>query len=239
MLGIDTSAGTCVALWLPTQDGDGGVLASGTSSDPRRHAETAAPLVAQVLGEAGLTWADLAGIAVGTGPAPFTGLRVGLTTARMLGRAAGLPVWGVCSLDALAAGIGEDARARLAAEGRDLVVATDARRREVYAARYRPSGSSPWEPVDGPEVLSPAALGARIETGEGLSPWVIGPGQRVYPDLLPSGSEDSDEVPASLDAGVLARLGWERSAADADVDLAPRYLRRPDVRSPAPRKRAS
>ncbi|MDD9205376.1 tRNA (adenosine(37)-N6)-threonylcarbamoyltransferase complex dimerization subunit type 1 TsaB, partial [Georgenia sp. 10Sc9-8] len=140
---LDTSAGTGVALV-----GDG-VLASATTTDPRRHAETLAPMVHRVLEEARVARRDLQAVVAGTGPAPFTGLRVGLVTARTLARGLGVPVHGVSSLDALA-------RQALDADGSDeVVVVTDARRREVYWARYRSLGDDDVERLTGPHVQPP------------------------------------------------------------------------------------
>src|SRR4051794_25447480 len=94
-----------------------------------RHGEMLAPGIERVLAEAGASAADLTGIAVGVGPGPFTGLRVGLVTARTLALVREIPVHGVCSLDVLAA----EAIDRGMEE---FVVATDARRKEVYLASY-------------------------------------------------------------------------------------------------------
>ena len=83
--------------------GDEGVLAEHTEIDARRHGELLAPGIEKVLADAGRSRTDLTGIAVGVGPGPFTGLRVGLVTARALGDALDIPVHGVCTLDILAA----------------------------------------------------------------------------------------------------------------------------------------
>ena len=98
VLALDTSADIAVALVA-----DGATLASRVVAEQRRHAELLSPLISQVLSEAGVRPADLDAVAVGTGPAPFTGLRAGLVTARALGFAVGAPVHGVGSLEVLAA----------------------------------------------------------------------------------------------------------------------------------------
>ncbi|HMO12466.1 MAG TPA: tRNA (adenosine(37)-N6)-threonylcarbamoyltransferase complex dimerization subunit type 1 TsaB, partial [Actinotalea sp.] len=98
VLALDTSADVSAALVR-----DGTPLAVRTSPEQRRHAELLSPMVVGLLGDAGLTPRDLDAVAVGTGPAPFTGLRAGLVTARALGFAIGRPVLGVGSLDVLAA----------------------------------------------------------------------------------------------------------------------------------------
>ena len=116
------------------------VLAECVTVDARAHAEQLTPNVLGALSDAGLTVDDLNAVVVGCGPGPFTGLRVGMATAAAYGHALGIPVHGVCSLDA----IGVDTTG-------DALVVTDARRREVYWARYRDGVR-----VDGPAVNTPA-----------------------------------------------------------------------------------
>src|SRR6188472_855871 len=111
-------------------DGDD-VAWEGVSERPLQHGEQLAPLIDRALRETGLVRQDLTAIGVGIGPGPFTGLRVGLVTARTLGFVLELPVYGVCTLDVLAV-----EAADTGAVGADFVVATDARRREVYLASY-------------------------------------------------------------------------------------------------------
>ena len=143
-LALDTSSAISVAV----VDGDA-VLASDSVFAPRGHAELLAPMIRGVLaragaGDLGEGGAGIDDIVVGTGPAPFTGLRVGLVTAKTLALAWGVPVWGVCSLDALGA-----------AHGGSVTVVADARRREVYWARYEDG-----ERVDGPAVSLPGDVPA-------------------------------------------------------------------------------
>jgi tRNA threonylcarbamoyladenosine biosynthesis protein TsaB len=247
VLGIDTSDGVSVAL----VDGSGAledapVLARADGADPRRHAETLAPAIAWVLAEAGVTAKAIGAVAVGTGPAPFTGLRVGLVTARSLARVLDIPAYGICSLDALArqAFVGFDADGPL-----EVLVATDARRREVYTAAYvrSPAGSADVARVSDPAVTTAADLRAQADeryggagrafvdalaTGEIA---VVGRGAHLYADLLPPTAGG----PQAVDAAALARLALQRAAAGGETDLEPRYLRRPDISPPAPRKRAS
>ena len=219
-LGIDTSDGVSVALL----DGEH-VLARASGADPRRHSESLAPAVSFVLAEAGAAARDLEAVAVGTGPAPFTGLRVGLVTARSLARSLGIPALGVCALDALA-------RQAFDAfgEGAQVLAVTDARRREVYCARYAAAGKD-VERLTRPEVSTPAGLSERI----GSDVVIVGRGARLYPDALPP----ADGAPEVVDAAVLARLAVHRATHGGELGLEPRYLRRPDVSLPAARKRAS
>jgi len=126
------------------------VLAERVTVDARAHAEQLTPNVLGALADAGVTVNDLGAVVVGCGPGPFTGLRVGMATAAAYGHALGIPVHGVCSLDA----IGVDTSG-------DALVVTDARRREVYWARYRDGVR-----VDGPAVNAPADVPGATEAFE-------------------------------------------------------------------------
>jgi len=126
VLGLDTATpASTVAVAEVTGGGLRG-LAERRTVDPRAHGELLAPQIHATLMEAGAGPADLAAIVAGVGPGPFTGLRVGLATAASMGQALGVPTYGVCSLDGLG----------LAAGPGRVLVATDARRREVYHATY-------------------------------------------------------------------------------------------------------
>jgi tRNA threonylcarbamoyladenosine biosynthesis protein TsaB len=232
VLALDTSAAVAVSL----VDEDGARLASRASDERRRHAESLAPLITEVLDEAGIARADLTAVVAGTGPAPFTGLRVGLVTARTLALTLGVPVLGVPSLDALAVQAVSDLGLR---PGAEILATSDARRKEVYWARYRviahegPHGFPVVELLAGPDVdragfVAQAQL-APPETPDGQLPVVIGEGAMLYPDFLPV----ADDAPLVPDATVLARLALVRRAAGEDQPSEPLYLRRPDVHEPA------
>lgn len=195
--------------------GDEGVLAEHTEIDARRHGELLAPGIARVLTAAGRSRTELTGVAVGVGPGPFTGLRVGLMTARALGDALDIPVHGVCTLDILAAAVASDSA---------FAVATDARRREVYWATYDAAGRRDSEPA----VDRPAEIAERL-AGRG----VAGQGSRLYPEQFPNPLEP--ELPS---AAVLAELTARllREAPDTLLLPHPLYLRRPDAVEPGARK---
>lgn len=197
---------------------DGGtVLAEHTTVDARRHGELLAPGVSHVLTHARVSRADLGGVAVGVGPGPFTGLRVGLVTAKALGAALDIPVYGVCSLDVVAAESG--------LEG-ECLVATDARRREVYWARYR-AVALDVQRVEGPHVSPPADV-----RWQGPS---VGGGAALYPEHFPDARE-----PAFPSGASMARLVAHRLAGGGELlDPIPLYLRRPDAAAPGPRKRVT
>ncbi|HKP42665.1 MAG TPA: tRNA (adenosine(37)-N6)-threonylcarbamoyltransferase complex dimerization subunit type 1 TsaB [Mycobacterium sp.] len=129
------------------------VLAERVTVDARAHAEQLTPNVVAALADAGLTVDDVDAVVVGCGPGPFTGLRVGMATAAAYGHALGIPVHGVCSLDAI--GI------ESAATASEILVVTDARRREVYWARYRDGVR-----VEGPAVNAPADVPGAAEVLE-------------------------------------------------------------------------
>jgi len=211
LLALDTSTPSVTAA---VHDGTR-VLAEATVVDARRHAELLAGQVAQVLAEAGLTPQDLTAIAVGVGPGPFTGLRVGVVTALTLGLALGVPVHGVCSLDALA---------RRAVVDGPFVVATDARRREVYWARYSAEGAR----VGLAAVSKPADLAAELG---GLP--VLGPGAELYAEVFGGAAEAC----APMSAGALAEVALAALASGgALLPARPLYLRRPDATPPGARK---
>jgi tRNA threonylcarbamoyl adenosine modification protein YeaZ len=140
ILAIDTATPAVMA-GIVRHGGDSiDVIAERITIDARAHAEQLTPNVLAALDDAGITVNDLTSVVVGCGPGPFTGLRVGMATAAAYGQALGIPVYGVCSLDA----IGIDTAG-------DVLVVTDARRREVYWARYHDGLRT-----EGPAVNSPA-----------------------------------------------------------------------------------
>src|ERR1700732_193119 len=126
VLAIDTAT-PAVTAGLVRRDGDRlEVLAERGSIDARAHAERIPPNGVAALADAGRRMADLDAVVVGCGPGPFTGLRVGMATAAAYGHALDIPVYSACSLDAIG----------VRTSG-DVLVVTDARRRELYWARYR------------------------------------------------------------------------------------------------------
>jgi tRNA threonylcarbamoyladenosine biosynthesis protein TsaB len=188
------------------------VVAERLSERAMKHGEQLAPLIAGVLADAGASRLDLTAVAVGSGPGPFTGLRVGLVTARTLGLALDLPVYAACTLDVLAV----EAVSTGAVDG-PFVVATDARRKEVYLAAYDEDG----ERLDGPVVDRPAALATELP--------VVGEGALLYPEAFPRAVG-----PQRPSAGWLAYAVVEERVALMDPE--PLYLRRPDAVATADRR---
>lgn len=198
VLGIDTATDVRAGLAV-----DGVPVVSEAFTDRRSHAEQLLPLVQRVLAGAGLRPVELTGIAVGVGPGPFTGLRVGVAAAITLAEALGIPVRGVCSLDVVA----QDWAGRPNAPGQEFVVVADARRKEVYWARYAGDGRR----LGGPFVTAPSELPELP---------LAGPGAELSGRLVAG--------PDALDAGLLAAA----AARMADAGLEPLYLRRPDAEVP-------
>ena len=198
------------------------VLAADTVVSSRRHGELLAAMIEKVLAGGGAARADLDAVGVGTGPGPYTGLRAGLVTARVLGSALGVPVIGVCTLDVIARA------AAPAAEGLEFIVATDARRKEVYWARYDPQARR----IGGPAVDHPAEL---VTAGLTASSPVAGQGPVLYPEL------SGDPIPPCYpEAAHLAEIAAERLAEGFPFPPAePLYLRRPDARVPGKPKRVT
>ena len=206
------------------------VLAETTTVDARRHGELLASSIDAVLAEAGAGRLDITAVATGTGPGPYTGLRAGLVTARVLGSALGVPVYGVCTLDVIAADV---ARTGTAA-GQRFIVATDARRREVYWARYDADGRR----LDGPAVGFPADVAETVVTEQAAdSPGILtaGAGALLYPGVLGEPIEPSYPAAGTL-AGIAAR---QLAAGEPGSGAEPIYLRRPDARVPGPPKRVT
>jgi tRNA threonylcarbamoyl adenosine modification protein YeaZ len=217
VLVLDSSTPAVTAALARIIDGGPEVIAERLTVDGRAHGELLAPHVEAVLAEAGVRPRDLGAIVAGLGPGPFTGLRVGLVTAAAMGDALGLPTYGACSLDALGLAAGPDR----------VLVATDARRREVYWAGYE--GGKPLTPpgVGAPAdvAVRAAELGLVAAVGEGAQRYAGPLGLPVRPR------------PAYPPAAALAALAADRVRARAPGErLVPLYLRRPDAVAPGTRK---
>jgi tRNA threonylcarbamoyl adenosine modification protein YeaZ len=208
LLAFDTSS-AAVTVALASTGGE--ILASSTTVDALRHGELLAPAIASCLETAGCSVRDLTRIAVGVGPGPFTGLRVGLVTARTMADVLGIEVAGVCSLDILA---------RQTELALPVAVATDARRKEIYWALYDgPAADGSRRRLEGPAVEKPADVAHVLS---GLP--VIGRGAVLYADALGVADAEVVEYPS---AEVLA-MGVATGTLDV-VPPEPLYLRRPDV----------
>ena len=204
VLTIDTST-PAVTAGVVRRD-DLAVLAERVTVDARAHAERLTPNVLAALADAALGMADLDAVVVGCGPGPFTGLRVGMASAAAYGHALGIPVYGVCSLDAIG----------VLTTG-DTLVVTDARRREIYWARYRDGVR-----IEGPAVGAPAG----VESGSAQA--VAGSPEHAEMFGLPR-CGPIHPTPAGLAAAV---GDWSAPPAP----LVALYLRRPDAKPLAERR---
>ncbi len=221
ILGIDTAtADTSVAV-----SGGAGPIERriGPGADGRpRHSAALLGEIESAAAEAG-GWERIELVAVGVGPGSYTGLRIGIATARGLAQTRDLPIAGVSSLAALARGIGEHPEA----SGRPRLAAIDARRGEIFAALEGPDG----EPLWGPLVAPPAEIAGRLAALDS-SPLAAGDGAVRFRDELKAGGatvpEDSDQVHR-----IAARHVCELGAALAPgrpTEIEPLYLREPDAK---------
>jgi tRNA threonylcarbamoyladenosine biosynthesis protein TsaB len=221
LLCLDSSAVASAAL----VSGSGEVLGSFVSPDTRSHAEVLAPAVRDLLDERGVRGAELSGVLVGTGPGPFTGLRAGIATARALAFAWDVPLHGLSSLEAVA----QDAAGAARAAGHEqFLVLTDARRKEVYWARYALAEDGPVL-ADGPGV-------AAAEQLPGLPAY--GRGAGIYADRLTRPVPEFAEVQPTASSLGLAALRLTARGEGPGRDTTPLYLRESDAKVPGPRKKA-
>jgi tRNA threonylcarbamoyladenosine biosynthesis protein TsaB len=216
LLAIDTST-SAISVALHGDE----IAATATVLDARGHTQPVAPLIERCLGSAGRSPADVTDVVVGNGPGPFTGLRVGIVTGLVFAHARGIPVHGVCSLDALAFDV-----ARLLGVG-DFVVATDARRKEVYWARYAASAGIARRLTE-PAVALPADLPDDVRSLP-----TAGRGPLLHPQLFPAPVQVHD-----VRAGSLAVVALQRLREGVAMPVDPLYLRRPDALTTAERAKS-
>ncbi|GAA2864616.1 tRNA (adenosine(37)-N6)-threonylcarbamoyltransferase complex dimerization subunit type 1 TsaB [Streptosporangium fragile] len=204
------------------------VLAESTTVDARRHGELLVPTIETVLREAGASLGDVTVVVAGAGPGPYTGLRVGLVTAQALATALGVPAYGVCTLDAIAYGSGL---------AEPFLVATDARRKEVFWGHYQDMRTR----LSGPAVDRPHDLPGEFP--------LVGAGARMYAEVL--GAARLLDAPEYPHAGALAALAAEQLGEPDVLEVVesgthpvlslphPIYLRRPDAQVPGAPKKVS
>jgi tRNA threonylcarbamoyladenosine biosynthesis protein TsaB len=205
------SATSCVGCAVGSSDG---VMAAAWSTRGRRHAESLAPQIEFVLDQAGLRVGDLDALAVDVGPGLYTGLRVGVTTARAMAHALGVPVVAVSSLDAVA---------HVNRAGGDTTVVLDARRGEVYHATYTTDGTN--------VVATEARVGPVGDLPDTAPRRVVGDGVAPYGDALrAAGFVIDPDAPAIPRPDAVLELAVARvDDAAAPAEIRPRYLRRPDA----------
>jgi tRNA threonylcarbamoyladenosine biosynthesis protein TsaB len=238
ILGLDTATAATAAALLDTSAG----LTVRARDDPEpgtrpRHTTQLLSLLVEVLERSGSDWSDLDRIAVGVGPGTFTGLRIGVATARALARAHRIPIVGICTLQSLALG----ASAELAVEPEvgaatarpDVVLPVlDARRREVFAAAWpaRRPATGAWDPLLAPLATPPAAL-ADAARELGSTRLAVGDGAIEFRAVLEcSGTliPDDDSELHRVCAINHCRLAGAQAPQDRD-GVRPNYLRLADA----------
>ena len=217
LLGLDSSTAASTACVLRA-DGEAFEVAPPVErlGQPPAHASELMPAIAEAMERAEVAWSDLAAIAVGVGPGAFTGLRIGIATARALATARRIPLRRVSSLAALAAGIEAPVRLPL----------IDARRGELFAALHR-GEDEVWEPFAAP----PEELIARVREA-GVSPLAAGDGSLRFRGMLDEAG--IPVAPQDSAAHVVRALHVCRLAAGARDEppeaVLPEYLREPDAK---------
>ena len=220
-IALDTQSATAVAIIE-----DGRVIARAHNDSGRHHAESITPLVREALQAAGLP-AQLADagidrVLVGTGPAPFTGLRAGLVSARVLARVAGVPAYGVSALDVIA----RQGLDLLPPDTRVYAIA-DARRRELYWGSYLAAGPDDVTLEGRLEVGDVASLLAAMRHAPGL----VVAGAPIPAHSAPALARADLGPQIELDPAVMSRIVATRlTRGESDrLGTDPLYLRRPDI----------
>jgi tRNA threonylcarbamoyladenosine biosynthesis protein TsaB len=215
ILAIDTALEACSAAILDTDRQDS--ITSRSQPMVRGHAEAVMPLIAAVMGEADIEFAELDRIAVTVGPGSFTGLRVGVAAARGIALAAGKPAVGLTTLAALAAPFFE------MDESAALLAAIDARHGQVYMQLFGPGGRSLGAP-------SLASVGEAVRASMASPTRIVGTGAKLIEDAWPDHEQRPLLVSAvrAPDVAWVARLGAQ--AVDLTAPVKPLYLREADAR---------
>jgi len=248
ILSIDSSLGTQLAVVdaAPAATRALQVLSQDEQADTRRHAhaESLGQMLSRALSAPEAAERPLDAVVAATGPAPFTGLRAGLVTAGVVGRTRGVPVHGVSSLDAVARRALDELGSHEAQTGPVVLVATDARRREVYTALFRANGPDDVTRLTEIIVCSPAQVAQRLaeqapgqDKESGGIDVVAGSGASLYPELAEMASCHDALAPVSGDALAQVRIALARLERGEELSTQPLYLRHADVQMPAARKR--
>lgn len=223
ILALDTSMGACSAAVLGSSSGAGRRLFARQEAMARGHAEALMPMVAEVMAEAGLRFAEIDLIAATTGPGSFTGVRIAIAAARGLALVTHAKLFGTDSLTVMA----KEAVARGAAEPGPFAVAVDARRGMLYFGLYDEAGNK----LDGPLLIAPDEAinllpsGLRVAVGSGAILLAEAGGRRGHPleaklaELQPS-------------AEALAEIAF--ASGETVPTLRPLYLRPPDAKPQMP-----
>ncbi|MBN1529429.1 MAG: tRNA (adenosine(37)-N6)-threonylcarbamoyltransferase complex dimerization subunit type 1 TsaB [Thermoleophilaceae bacterium] len=217
VLGIDTSTAASAAAVLRA-DGEGFEVRPPPQRllEPPAHAAELLPAAARALAEAGLGFGDLDAIGVGVGPGGFTGLRIGIVTARALAASGGIELRPASSLAALAAGAGEG----------PVLALIDAKRGELFAGLYE-DGQQLWPPF----AARPEAVAERVRES-GANPLAIGDGSVRFRDELEAAGvrvAPAESGSHTVSALMICRLALGTAAVPPET-VVPEYLRAPDAK---------
>ena len=228
VLGLDTATRATAVAVLDTDAQTAQELRDDPAAGDRpRHTTRLLPLAAQALADAGTDWSGIDLIAVGTGPGTFTGIRIGITTARALACARAVPIAGVSTLRALALG------ATGAVSGAERLLAVlDARRREIFVAGWDPGEVAlpDAEPLLAPRAISPTALADTL-AGSGERWLAVGDGVLACQEAIERAAVRTLDADCSLhrvSAIEICRLALTVQAGSAE-SVVPDYLREPDA----------
>ncbi len=228
VLGLDTATRATSVAVLDTETGAVHERRDDPPSGARpRHTTRLLPLAAEALADCHTDWSGIGLIAVGAGPGTFTGIRIGIATARALAAARSMPIASVSTLQALAAGA-----AGTAGEQERVLAVLDARRGEVFVAGWEPeaTGSTGREPLLAARAIAPAALAEALAGSE--VPWLaIGDGVIAYRAAVEDAGAraPADDSPLHrVSAAAICRLALTAPVGTAD-DVHPDYLREPDA----------
>jgi tRNA threonylcarbamoyladenosine biosynthesis protein TsaB len=233
VLALDTATVGCTAALVEFRGADdaGTVLAAQSERMERGQSEALLPMVARVLGEAGVRPTDLGLIAVTVGPGAFTGIRIGLAAAKGLGLALGAPVAGVTTLEAVAGAVPRGSAQR-------ILVALDSKREEFFVQLFDGASTVPTA-LSPPAAVSPDRLAAFVE-GQGSSLGIVGDAAEAALRALRSSAVETFAIPGfELPvAAAFACLARDRHGGPQALAATPLYLRPPDV-TPGPMPRTN
>jgi len=233
LLALDTATRATAVAW---QSADGEPAIDARDDPPAgerpRHTVCVLPLIAQLLERSGTSWAQLERIAVGVGPGSFTGLRIGIATARALGQALAVPLVGISTLESLTVSL-EEARPPSKGRPEAVVSVLDARRGEVFAAAWSLTAGG-RVPLFGVRALKPDELAELLASSPQLAPdstVAVGDGALAFRDILESSGvaiPDDDSECHRVTASGHCRLAWSLPARHPN-DVHPCYVRLPDA----------
>ncbi len=220
LLAFDTATTGCsAAIWR-----DGAIVTRRGARMERGQSEALVPMIRETMTAAAMEFDALDAVAVTIGPGAFTGLRIGLATARGIALAAGIPCLGVTTLETIAGATSESERS-----GRTILVVLDAKRRDVYAQAFDAAG----RPVSEPTAVDPARLVERVPQGDIL---LAGDAAAIVEPLLTAAGRDvrvsASSIPDCAAIAGIAAARWR--PGDRPPAPRPLYLRAPDVTLPGP-----